>query len=108
MKGANTFRRAISGQVRAARTSWGPTVECARCGLTITKDEAHVDHVPLPFAMIVRMYLDVCTLRRLEISADHWREFHKQEATLKPSCSTCNIAHNPRAATWSQRRRRAA
>lgn len=108
MKGANTFRRAIAGQVRAAKKSWPATVECARCHNTLAAADAHADHVPVPFAAIVRMYLDLATLWRWEITADHWREFHAREATLKPSCADCNIMHNPRGRTWAQRRRKAA
>ncbi len=104
MKGAKKFRGLISGQVRACRKAWGPTVECARCGTTIRAADAHADHIPVPFAAIVRMYLDVCALRRLEISAEGWRAFHATEATLKPSCAACNIAHNPRGESWHRRR----
>jgi hypothetical protein len=108
MKGAATFRRAIAAQTRAARRAWGPTVECARCGLTVAKADAHVDHVPVPFAAIVRMYLDMAKLFRWEITPDRWRAFHAKEATLQPSCAACNIQHNARGQSWAQRRRRAA
>lgn len=108
MKGANTFRRAIAGQVRAVKKTWPDMVTCARCGETLHKADAHADHTPMPFAAIVRMYLDMATLFRWEITPDHWRAFHLEEASLKPSCAACNIAANPRAKTWTQRRRRAA
>ena len=106
LKGATTFRRLIAPQATAARRSWGPTVECARCGLTIAAGDAHADHYPVPLAAIIRAYLDLCTLRRREITVDAWKAFHAEQATFAPSCAACNLAHNPRGATWAERRGR--
>jgi hypothetical protein len=104
MKGAATFRRLIAGQVRTTKAAWPVTVECERCGTTIAKADAHADHVPTPFAALVRRYLDWCSATKREITAADWQAFHRDHATLKPSCASCNIAANPRGTSWTRRR----
>lgn len=106
MTGAQDYRRAITGQIRAARAAWPDLVECARCHNTITKTDAHVDHYPIPMAVLIRAFLDLASLGRVAADRDAWRAYHDREATLVPSCAACNIAANPRGISWAQRRGR--
>lgn len=108
MKGATDYRRAVAGQIRATRTAWPEVVECARCHNTIAKADAHVDHYPIPMAVLIRAFLDLATFGIVASDRDGWRTYHQQEARLSPACAACNIAANPRAPTWAQRQRRAA
>lgn len=108
MKGATDYRRAVSGQIRATRAAWPDMVECARCHNTLPKSDAHVDHHPIPFAVLIRAFLDLATFGIVAADRDAWRTYHAREATLTPACAACNIAANPRGVTWAQRRRRAA
>ncbi len=105
MKGATDYRRAVSGQIRTVRAAWPDTLECARCHNTIAKTDAHVDHYPIPLAVLIRAFLDLATLKIVDASREAWRDYHQREAMLAPSCASCNIAANARGVPWAQRRR---
>lgn len=105
MKGAAAYRSAISAQIRTARAAWPETVTCARCAAIIPKASAHADHYPVPFAALVREYLDCVQLGLIAATRETWQAFHATEAQVTPSCAECNIAANPRGIAWHQRRR---
>jgi 5-methylcytosine-specific restriction endonuclease McrA len=105
MTGAAAYRSAVSGQIRAARAAWPDPVECARCHNVVPKAEAHVDHHPIPLAVLIRAFLDLATLGMVTADRAAWRTYHAREATLTPACPGCNIAANDRGTPWHRRRR---
>lgn len=96
------FRNEIYCQIKRFKDGVADIFLCAICNESHFKSNCHIDHIK-PFKNIVESFSSLHNINLNEelttISnnlcdrelAKIWREYHEQEATLRPTCSTCNM-----------------
>ena len=101
------LRNEIYEQVKEVKDTVGDTFQCPLCNETKSKTVCHIDHDAVPFKYISETW---CFKNNIDIEvgvalihngpiinlsdktlAENWKKYHKQEARLRPTCSTCNI-----------------